>query len=146
MANQEVVNQEVHQEVPSLLTRFHQQLRLRRMLARRASAIASPELLKVADYPKNVKLISIFSSGILNIFFIEGGGGSFTWGKPGCELTDKAAKLKGADDPNYDPFEVKLGFPIKKRSYFIFSRTQKLFLTRWKLNRQRRKFAHHWMK
>lgn len=35
----------------------------------------------------------------------QGGGGSFTWGKPGCELSDQAAKLKGTDDPNYDPFE-----------------------------------------
>jgi hypothetical protein len=35
----------------------------------------------------------------------QGGGGSFTWGKPGCELTEKTQKLNGTDDPNYDPFE-----------------------------------------
>lgn len=31
-----------------------------------------------------------------------GGGGAFTWGRPGCELTNEAPELN-PDDPNYDP-------------------------------------------
>lgn len=31
-----------------------------------------------------------------------GGGGAFTWGKPGCELANEAPELN-PDDPNYDP-------------------------------------------
>jgi len=35
----------------------------------------------------------------------QGGGGSFTWGKPGCELSDANKSLNGTDRPNYDPLE-----------------------------------------
>lgn len=34
-----------------------------------------------------------------------GGGGSFTWGTPGCEIADKNKNLTGIHDPNYDPSE-----------------------------------------
>jgi len=35
----------------------------------------------------------------------QGGGGSFTWGKPGCELDDRNNVSVNVDDPNYDPFQ-----------------------------------------
>lgn len=34
----------------------------------------------------------------------QGGGGSFTWGKPGCEVNDQNNVLANVDDPHYDPF------------------------------------------
>merc|ERR1712130_655490 len=34
----------------------------------------------------------------------EGGGGSFTWGKPGCELNEDK-KITATERADYDPFE-----------------------------------------